>query len=226
MKKLIYIACCQSLLLLGLVGCSKYHDTPHDLSGNNYIAGTVYLVNDYSADGTMTPLGNHPVMVTDASLTVPNFLFSPNLRNGVMYTIFSYDTIGGIVFSDTVQRMLTNDETPIQNVLLNLTVDQTMQNGFIFTVMDNQGNVVPGDTVLIYSSSVLAAGAGAADTCEGCNLQLVTNALGKVSAFNLAPGPYTAYFTLELNNGATILTATYTFQLGAIQVVTEPITVQ
>jgi hypothetical protein len=237
MKRDIYIWFYLLVFLLGLTGCSKYQDTPHDLSGNNYIGGTVNLYNDYSADGLITPLVNQAVMVTDASLPPPNFLFSvysdssggfvlPNLRNGVMYTIFSYDTIGGVLFSDTLQRMLTNDETPIQGVQLNLSVNTAQQNGIVFTVVDAQGNVVPGDTVLVYSSALLASYPGATDTCEGCNVQVVTNAVGKASTFNLAAGPYTAYFTLELDKQTVIWKGTYLFQLGATGVVSQTVTVQ
>jgi hypothetical protein len=237
MKRIIHTICFQSLLLVLLAGCRKYDDTVHDLSGNNYIAGTVNLYNDYSADGLTTPLINQPVMVTDASLPVPNFLFSvysdssggfvlPNLRDRVLYTVFSYDSVGGILFSDTLQYILQNDETPVQTAMLNLTVDQTMQNGFVFTVLDIQGNPVPGDTVLIYSSALLAGNPIAADTCVDCNLLLTTNTFGKASAFNLASGPYIAYFILRLDISNINWSATFPFTLGTTKVVRESITVK
>ncbi len=80
------------------------------------------------------------------------------------------------------------------------------------------------DTVLLYSSTLLAAQPGAADSCLGCNHLLTTNLFGKASAFNLPAGPYKAYFHLTF--GAFIWKATYTFQLTAAGIKRESVPVQ
>lgn len=236
MRLSFHMRFCWVPLLFLSNGCRKYDTNAHDLSGNNYIGGVAFLYNDVSVNGALTPLAKMPIKVAYASQPFPNFLFAvssdsaggfllPNLRNGVAYTIFAQDSVGGVKYYGSLNYTLTNDDSPVQDAQLILYVDSLQQNGFIYTVTDVGGNPIKGDTVLIYSSPVLAAVPKAQDTCLGCSLLLTTNLYGKASQFNLPAGNYIAYFhaifgLIELKG------ADNNLQIGTARIVRRTVQVQ
>jgi hypothetical protein len=226
MKKMFHIGLLFFVILLLLTGCKKYDNTNHDLSGNNYIGGTAYLYNDYSANGIQTPLTNQLVKISDSTeLPPPNFLYTvttdsnggfvfPNLRNGIAYTVFAWDTLSGMQFYGAATNTLLNDLTPIPNVVLNLSLDSLHQNGFVYTVTDSSGNVINGCSVWVFSSPLLAGQMDTipGDSCEGCNFSVVTNGFGKAFQVNLAQATYitlfrdwVGHFTLSGEDSALII---------------------
>ncbi len=59
MKKVLRIIFgLSAVLVCMLVSCKKYSHTTDDLKGNNYIAGIAYMYDDYSINGTLTPMTN------------------------------------------------------------------------------------------------------------------------------------------------------------------------
>ena len=212
MKRVFYIGFFLGILLQPQ--CKKYQNTDHDVSGNNYMAGTVYLYNDYSADGLQTQLTGQTVRIVDTTeLQPPNFQYTVtsdtnggfvfnNLRNGVPYTIFALDTLSGIKFYGAQTNTLTNDQTPINNIVLNLSIDSIHQNGVVYTVTDSTGNLIPNCSVWIFSSPTLAAQMATitGDSCEGCNFTLTTNPFGKAFQVNMAPVTYITLFRYPVGN--------------------------
>lgn len=210
------------ILLLPVFSCKKYYQTGNDLSGNNYISGTAYLYNDYSANGIYTPLVNHSIDIQYSSgPAIPNYLYTvnsdsngnfifPNLANNVPYTIFAQDTVSGIQFFGAILDTLKNDKNPIVNAVLTLKLDSIHQNGIIYTVTDSSGNIITGCSICVYSSPLLAAQGMALDSCLGCTFQMLTNTFGKASQFNVPAGHFTtvlfAKFDSIVLTGDTVLT--------------------
>jgi len=106
MKLKIFNWLCLGIISLPIFSCKKYNNTGNDLAGNNYIAGTVYLYNDYSENGLLTLLPSQTIKITSADMvSFPNFIYSvnsdssggfifSNLSKDTSYTIFAQDRNG------------------------------------------------------------------------------------------------------------------------------------
>jgi len=181
-----------------LASCNKYAQTKNDLRGNNYISGIVYLENDYSTNGLLTPLINHFVQIKDTTeLSSPDYLYAvktdsngyfifQNLRNAVSYTVFATDTLSGVSYYGNLIVVLSNDTAPKNNAVLVLTPDSAQQNGFIYTVMDSAHDIIANCQVCVFSSPLLFN----QDSCSGAIFNLKTNSFGLASQFSISPGTY------------------------------------
>jgi hypothetical protein len=178
--------------------CNKYSQTRTDISGNNYIAGIAYLLNDYSTNSLLTPLSNHIIQIKDTTeVPSPDYFYSvpsdsnghfifPDLRSGIVYTVFALDTLSGISFYGSIKVLLRNDTIPVNDTTLILSPDSAQQNGFIYTVTDSTGDIIANCQLCVYSSPLLFD----QDSCSGAIFNLTTNTFGMASQFTVFPATY------------------------------------
>jgi hypothetical protein len=230
MKRIPYIVL-TVILALNLASCNKYKQTENDLRGNNYIAGIVFLRNDYSANGILTPLPKFKVQIGYAADTpTSNYFYSvntdtngififTNLRNNTPYIIFATDTLNKISFYGLVSNTLLQDKNPVTNDTLILEADTLHQNGFVYTVTDTAGNVINNCMVCVFDNPILFMQND--DACSGYIFDLTTNTFGKASQFNINPGIYMTQFKVIF--GTHIFTAADTINVKTAGIVRDTI---
>ena len=193
------------LLSAGIAACKKYNSLRDDINGNLYIRGRLVRVNNITNLSDSSYISNETVQLGLYPDTL-NYIFTTttdangyfvfnNLTQGNIYMITVNDTSGGLKYNgkDSVQLKTS------RNVLVYSLPSEYGQNGIVYTVNTVDGGAVNGCTVCMFNSLILYQYAKSKDSCVNASYNLITNAAGRVSQFNMLPGTYYTLFRDRLN---------------------------
>jgi hypothetical protein len=214
--RILFTVC---LLLLTSISCTK-DNNPKSPSNSLYaITGIAYYKTYYAGINDSLPLANTMVFIRKDSgaLDTSNYYFSiPTDKNGNFsfyitdtsraYEIFTTTTIkSSPSFSALYYGLLKTDSPFVINKIYPLTasIDQTLQNGIYFTTVDDNGQIVPGAKVILYSSSYIAT-ADTTFTGKGSFSNLTTDSLGKGFASRLPAGNLYVNATITIDAKTTL----------------------
>lgn len=181
---------------MGCISCKPAND---DLSGSSEISGRLYIQNPYDQEPKRILPDRELFIQKDTSLTATSYLFSIKSDkdgyfrfqylndqfykiHGELKTTTRLDT--NVLFSvDSVQK-------PKKNAELILGPDFTNQNALyiICTDITPQAGRIPGDSIYIYTSRVLAENDTAAITGVGSAYRFVADVYGTAFKMNLPYG--------------------------------------
>jgi hypothetical protein len=194
MKKVAIIL----LSILLLYSCNRYRELEDQDTGPNYIRGRIFYINDIIGDSLPKPLPLKEVLLSQKGDTSGNYIFSVNtdsdgyfLFNNIQknkeYSINVTSVIDNIIYYG--EREIKTDYS-IDTLSIIAIPFQQRQNGYIYTLKDTLGGLLPNTKACIFSSFVLAK----LDTCAGSSwTDNPANAFGKISHLNI---PATSYIVI------------------------------
>lgn len=219
-----------ALMLIAFSGCDKYENTKDDLSGDLYLRGRAFVVDNVQKNGAVRHLSGKTIFIGYSSDNTVNYLFTTradslgyflfeNLKPDVSYNVFAEYEENGIkyfgMFDTTLKESLNSSR-------LFTEVSDRNQNGIIYTVTDAQGGLVKNAQLCLFSFFEAANDSN----CVGSTYQLTTNEFGKAGVFNIPSVIYHSYCKASFNNtnfkGQDLMTA----PLGSNQIYRDTIIVK
>ena len=197
--KILYTAIA---LILYICACTKI-----EKQKNLYIRGRLFLYDTVTQSSLNVPLGNKKLLFAESNADSLNYLYSDStdsegyflfdlLNNDATNFVIRYEEkINGYWYY--ANKNVYNGEDTVQ-LIANL--DTVNQNGFIIYAKDSLNGKLPGATIAIYNSPVLAQINDPAGAVE----VLTASSTGRAYKLNLPEGTYylnakkeVAGFTLE-----------------------------
>lgn len=158
-----------------------------------FIRGRLLLFDTITQSRMNTPLANKRVVLAENNGDSLNYLYADTtdadgyflfdlLNDGKTSFVIKYEErVNSYLY--TARKTISKGET---DIAVQAALDTIKQNGFIIYAKDTAGGIIPGTTLRIYNSPVLAAindPAGVVDSVTASNT-------GKIFKLNLPPGPY------------------------------------
>lgn len=179
-----------------LASCRQTRD---DVSGSSNMAGKVYLLNPYDSFPPQVRSGQMVLLRRRSDSTSASYMFSTTTDPEGVF-IFNY------LYSDSTYKLhvetrhttrwdndilYTTDSStrPKPGIQLTMQPDTITQNGLFVicqdTVTVGPPGIIPGDSIFIYESSVLAREDSDAIVGDGASSRIVANMAGKALKMNL-----------------------------------------
>lgn len=209
MKKIFFII---TAITAFIFSCKKYEKIKSDADNKLYINGRLFILDSIIDNSTVKPLLKEVNIAITYKGDTNNILYVTktdkdgyftftNLKQGNEYTIIAETEIGDGDFKllySTQKNVLVNESK--NNVTPLLAVDETKQNGVLFTIRDNASLGLINDCKTCFFSSRQL---WQRDTCDFGLFSIQSNANGKVVKTNLIPG--TKYYVLFKKQAGSLL---------------------
>ena len=202
-----------------LISCSKNSgggkivasSTEYNISGTAYVTN-LYKDSIYPLKNTLVFIG-YDTTVRDTSdyfYSVPtdskgNFAFYVTSPDSV-YRLFASPVIKSSPSFSAGYYGLVKTVVPYNSTMsyqLIVAIDSTSQNGIDFTVLDSHGQAIPGATLILYSSRIVAA-ADSTFTGKGSIVSLTSDSTGKGLATQLPPDSVFINAFLKIDDKTTL----------------------
>lgn len=188
MKYLLLIISAAGILF---IACKKEKEQNEKL----YIRGRLFITDTLTQNALNQPLSGKTVQLAEANGDTLNYLFSKTTdSNGYFIFDLLNDAAADKKFVVRYDEKISNywytaRDTVLkgeENLAMTARLDFNKQNGFYIYVQDSLGGKIPGASVAIYNSPVLADINDPAAAME----TITTNSDGRVVKLNLAGGTY------------------------------------
>jgi len=207
-------------LFLCCIGCKENGD---DISGSAEFSGKLYTQNSYDTDPKTLKKDHELFVLKDTSASATSFLFSTKSdKDGLFNFKFLYDQFYKIKGEWRTNTRLNNNilftvETiakPSKNLELILTPDTKTQNALFIICTDTTlvAGAIPGDSIYIYTSKLLAENDSATITGAGASYTFTAMLNGTAFKMNL---PHTG--KLYLNTACTFGNRRFKSKLDEVQ---------
>lgn len=202
------------------IGCKENSD---DISGSAEFSGKLYMQNSYDAEPKTLKKEHELFVLKDTSASATSFLFSTKTdKDGFFNFKYLYDQFYKIKGEWRTDTRLDNNilftvETiakPSKNLELVLTPDSKTQNALFIICTDTTlaAGAIPGDSIYIYTSKLLAENDSAAVTGTGASYNFTAMLNGTAFKMNL---PHTG--KLYLNTACTFGNRRFKSKLDEVQ---------
>lgn len=208
--------------MLAVWGCvKKNNDLGGDLSGKAGIHGRLFLTDPFLSKSQAQPLSDKTVKLRYAgSSDTLNYLYSlktdadgyftfPNLTEGKLYTVFYDEVIKNVEYfgKDSIKASTDLNAASYQ-LRIYAGVSPINQNGILFTVNDQNGNVAKGATINLFTSATSTG--YVLGTSDGSSHTLKTDSNGHASFYTPVNTTYYALATTTVGPVMSIARQTVT----------------
>jgi hypothetical protein len=185
-------------LLFFIAACGHSND---DISGTSDMGGKIYLHNPYDSFPRTLKKDQYVLLQRETDQTPSSFMFSTTtdstgrfnfkyLYGDRIYKVYA-ETRSNTRLDSNILFSVVTVSNPEKNLELVMHPDQKSQNGLYITCVDGitpVAGLIPGDSIYIYTSSVLAAQDSAIVSGSGASYKFLSNVHGQVLKMNLPPG--------------------------------------